>query len=381
MVIKLKVKMSISEKLAIACIAGIVLCFVLYFLIDNVWNGSFVDWFTKNYIQNYISIDSAGREIVRNQPNWPKIKTLLLWVFLLNTVFVLTIIFVISHFYANYKVKLSITQTANMIHSFMEREMEATSIFPGEYSEISTQMVQIKSTMQHHKQIMKEEATRKNDLIAYLAHDLKTPLTSVIGYLSLLDEAPDMPPAQKAKYVHITLDKANRLETLINEFFDITRFNLHQIILEKETIDFSYMLMQMADEFYPLLSAHGNTAILDIDEDLLLHGDAIKLARVFNNIFKNAISYSYPNTEIIISAKASQTAINITFCNKGKTIPTQKLKNIFEKFFRLDDARTTNSGGAGLGLAIAKEIITLHGGSITAQSADEVTTFCVTLPL
>lgn len=94
--------------------------------------------------------------------------------------------------------------------------------------------------MQRHEQILKEEASRKNDLITYLAHDLKTPLTSVIGYLSLMDEAPDMPEAQKARYVHITLDKACRLEKLINEFFEITRYNLQQIILEKETIDLYY---------------------------------------------------------------------------------------------------------------------------------------------
>src|SRR5699024_274718 len=122
-----------------------------------------------------------------------------------------------------------ITQTSHMIHDFMSTDIDnTTSIFPKEYAEISTQMVEIKATMQRHEQILKEEATRKNDLIAYLAHDLKTPLTSVIGYLSLLDEAPDMPMLQRAKYVHITLDKAHRLESLINEFFEITRYNLQQ---------------------------------------------------------------------------------------------------------------------------------------------------------
>ena len=109
---------------------------------------------------------------------------------------------------------------------------------------------------------LKEEGIRKNDLITYLAHDLKTPLTSVIGYLSLLDEVPDMPQAQKEKYIHITLDKANRLEKLINEFFEITRYNLQQIILEKEMVDLYYMLIQMSDEFYPILASHGNTITL-----------------------------------------------------------------------------------------------------------------------
>lgn len=239
----------------------------------------------------------------------------------------------------------------------------------------------LKISVQNNEHAAQEAEQRKNDLIAYLAHDLKTPLTSVIGYLSLLDEAPDMPVEQKAKYVHITLDKAKRLEKLINEFFEITRYNLQNTSLEKETIDLYYMLVQMTDEFYPVLSAHENKIKLDANEDLTVYGDSVKLARVFNNILKNAISYSYPGTEIIVSAKATDASVKIAFCNHGETIPSSKLNSIFEKFFRLDETRATNTGGAGLGLAIAKEIITLHGGSITAESENEITTFFVTLPI
>ena len=112
---------------------------------------------------------------------------------------------------------------------------------------------------------------------------------------------------QKAKYVHITLDKALRLEKLINEFFEITRYNLQQIILEKETIDLYYMLVQMTDEFYPLLAANGNRIELHADEPLSLYGDSEKLARVFNNILKNAIAYSYPGTYIQVTAEKKRT--------------------------------------------------------------------------
>ncbi|MCM1542539.1 MAG: HAMP domain-containing histidine kinase, partial [Blautia sp.] len=216
--------------------------------------------------------------------------------------------------------------------------------------------------------------------ITYLAHDLKTPLTSVVGYLSLLEEAPDMPGEQKAKYIHITLDKALRLERLINEFFEITRYNLQQIILEKENIDLSFMLMQMTDEFYPILREHGNTVVLKAADNLTVYGDSEKLARVFNNILKNAIAYSDAGTEISIWTEENDNTVMIGFRNYGKTIPAQRLDAIFEKFFRLDDARATNTGGAGLGLAIAKEIVTLHGGTISADSRDRVTTFVVKLP-
>lgn len=199
-------------------------------------------------------------------------------------------------------------------------------------------------------------------------------------YLSLLEEASDMPEKQREKYISISLDRALRLEKLINEFFEITRYNLQQIILEKEMTDISYMLVQMADEFYPVLKPKGNKIELKTEEGLSAYVDAEKMARVFNNILKNAVSYSYPNTAIEITAENRNHELVISFSNRGKTIPKHRLESVFEKFFRLDDARATNSGGAGLGLAIAKEIVTLHGGEITAGSENEVTVFTVKLP-
>ena len=292
----------------------------------------------------------------------------------------------VSILYASRQVKAAMRSAGRMIEDYMRHDREALEVFPQGYEEISVRIVEIKADMQRKEQMLREEASRKNDLITYLAHDLKTPLTSVIGYLSLMDEAPDMPASQRAKYVHITLDKALRLEKLINEFFEITRYNLQTIALEKETVNLSFMLEQMTDEFYPLLSDHGNTIRLEVEPDasggpLTLYADGEKLARVFNNILKNAIAYSYPGTAIAVECRTVGDFVRIEVSNRGRTIPPHKLEAIFEKFFRLDDARATNTGGAGLGLAIAKEIVTLHDGSITAASEDEVTSFLVELPL
>lgn len=220
---------------------------------------------------------------------------------------------------------------------------------------------------------------RKDDLVMYLAHDIRTPLTSVIGYLSLLDEAPDMPPAQRARYTHITLEKALRLETLVNEFFEITRYNLSQLPLETGPIDLYYMLVQLIDEFYPILQKNQNTAVLHAPETLAVTGDAVKLARVFNNLLKNAALYSTPGTAIDITATQAEDGVVVRFANQGRTIPAEKLDLLFEKFYRLDEARASG-GGAGLGLAIAREIVARHGGAIAAQSENGVTTFTVTLP-
>ena len=381
--IKLKNKLPKPVKVILIYVIGVLLCFALYYFIDEILNGSFVNWFEENYmIMEYKYIEEAGNNGLVREPNYAKIKVFLLWAFVVGVIIWISVVLLVAHLHSKTKVRQSVTQTSHMIHDFMSTDIDnTTSIFPKEYAEISTQMVEIKATMQRHEQKQKEEATRKNDLIAYLAHDLKTPLTSVIGYLSLLDEAPDMPMQQRAKYVHITLDKTHRLESLINEFFEITRYNLQQIEIEKEPIDLYYMLVQMTDEFYPLLQKHGNSTELNVDENTTIYGDAVKLARVFNNILKNAIAYSYPDSIIKIWTEQNDTAINIYFQNKGKTIPPHKLDSIFEKFFRLDEARTTNTGGAGLGLAIAKEIVTLHGGSISADSKNENITFCVSLPL
>jgi len=238
---------------------------------------------------------------------------------------------------------------------------------------------QVKDKLEMRAKEAQESEQRKNDLVVYLAHDIKTPLTSVIGYLSLLDESQDMPIEQRAKYVHITLDKAYRLESLINEFFEITRYNLQTVPLKKESIDLYYMLIQMVDEAYPQISANGQQVDIHTAEDMTIYGDSDKLARVFNNILKNAIVYGADNSNINISAETRDNMAVIRFENEG-TIPQEKLECIFEKFYRLDDARSTSTGGAGLGLAIAKDIVTLHGGAIEAQSDQSHTVFTIILP-
>lgn len=226
----------------------------------------------------------------------------------------------------------------------------------------------------------KEAEQRKNDLIVYLAHDLKTPLTSVIGYLTLLRDEPNISPALRARYTGVALDKAERLEDLINEFFDITRFNLTHLELEKRPVDLVRMLQQVVDEFDPLLVERDLDCVLELPDTLEYVCDSDKLARVFDNLVRNACYYSPLSTYIKISAAVEEEAIVLAFTNYGVTIPPEKLERIFEQFFRLDSSRASGTGGAGLGLAIAKEIVQLHGGTISAQSENGVTTIAVCLP-
>lgn len=364
--------------------AGLILCFGLYRLFDDLLNGVLLEWLDSQFVQyDWVALDTEGNGYFIAGIRWWRVKEYLFRGLLFLVLLVVLVGRLIVLVYAARREKKVIDDAGRRIGDYMKHDREAADVFPPEYAGISVQMAEIKANIQRHEQALKEEASRKNDLITYLAHDLKTPLTSVVGYLSLLEEAPDMPPEQRAKYVHITLDKALRLEKLINEFFEITRYNLQQIVLEKETVNLSFMLLQMTDEFYPILQTNGNTIKLEsaeASEELNVYADAEKLARVFNNILKNAVAYSYPDTEIRVWYGKCEGKIRIVFQNRGKTIPKQKLDSIFEKFFRLDDARTTNRGGAGLGLAIAREIVTLHDGTITAESENEVTTFIVELP-
>lgn len=238
----------------------------------------------------------------------------------------------------------------------------------------------VKRTLAERKEETAQAERRKDELVMYLAHDIRTPLTSVIGYLNLLEEEPDSPPEQRAKRVHIALDKAYRLETMMNEFFEITRYNSQQITLSREAVDLYYLLVQLADELTPVLAARGNSVALRLDEDLTVRGDAEKLARVFGNILKNAAAYSNPHTEITVSTQRAEQAVIIRFQNRGPDIPREKLEALFDKFYRLDQARSTGKGGTGLGLAIAREIVLLHGGSIRADSENRTVTFTVRLP-
>ena len=263
------------------------------------------------------------------------------------------------------------------IDKLME-ERAAISLSP-ELESVEHKLSDVKRTLAERADKAKRAEQQKNDLVVYLAHDIKTPLTSVIGYLSLLDETPDMPDEEKAKYIHTAWEKANRLRILVNEFFEITRSHSESLPLQKTKVDLYYMIAQISDELYPQLNACGKIIENHVEEDISVYGDSDKLARVFNNILKNAISYSEENSVIKVSARELSEWTVIQFENDGE-IPEEKLNVIFDKFCRLSNARLSETGGSGLGLAIAKNIILLHGGQIKAESSNGRTAFIVEIP-
>ena len=254
---------------------------------------------------------------------------------------------------------------------FLSRDLE----------EVNEYMNRIKFNLRENERIARESEKRKEDLIVYLAHDLKTPLTSILGYLNILKEEDDLSERFKKKYLQICYDKALRLEELINEFFDITRYNLKDIVLEKTPVDFSFMMEQIIYEFKPLLKEKKLNINSDIEPEIILSIDPNKIERVIDNIIRNAINYSYTKNTIDVTVnKDDESFINIRVINKGPTIPAEKLEHIFDEFFRMDPSRDAKTGSAGLGLAIAKSIVVAHNGSINVKSENEITEMVVKLP-
>ena len=250
---------------------------------------------------------------------------------------------------------------------------------PDELKEAEETMNQIKKEALFNERLAKENEQKKNDLIVYLAHDLKTPLTSIIGYLSLLDEEKNLSTKQKNKFIKIALEKSNKLEELINELFEITKYNSETLTIKKEKLNLTLLINQVIDEFYPILKEQNKEINFSTQKDIFIKADSIKMARVFNNLIKNAINYSYDNSKINITTKEDKDLI-ITISNKSKTLSQEQIDKIFDKFYRIDYSRNTKLGGSGLGLAIAKEIIKAHNGKIQVKSENEETTFTITLP-
>lgn len=365
-----KLKFSILlQTVLVTAITVLVGGFLLNYVIDGIYNDSFAKIFVNIlmalHIKEQTAIDLYWRLIGDNKTFFVIVGFLLL--------------FALFFYVALSKMTKYLDQIGDGIENIVSDSNDPVHLIT-ELKPIEIRLNEIKATLRRQAMESVESEQKKNDLVLFLAHDLKTPLTSVVAYLTMLDSHPGMNPEEREKYIHIALEKSMRLGDLINEFFDITRYNLQDIELEPVEINLSLMLEQLADELYGVLQEKHLSCEVEVEENLEVYGDPDKLARVFDNILRNAIAYCYANTKILIGAKQKGKDIEITFTNEGDKIPGTMLQTIFEKFYRVDGSRSSGTGGAGLGLAIAKEIVELHGGRVMAKSDDLKTQFIVTLP-
>lgn len=250
-----------------------------------------------------------------------------------------------------------------------------------EFSCIADSINRMADTVETMKQKEQEAEETKNELITNVAHDLRTPLTSIIGYIDIVNNMPDLSEKQRSEYLKITWEKARKLEKLINELFSFTKISYGGMPMHMEKIDVIKMLEQEADELYPTFKENELECLLETDADsCMIMADGEQLVRVFDNLLGNAIKYGRYGKIIRIRTLTENTQIQIQIVNYGSVIPAENLPFLFEKFYKVDTSRQPSSEGTGLGLAIAKSIVESHGGSISARSSFEGTVFEVVLP-
>lgn len=353
------------------CTSTLVSTVIVILLYLFLWKGRMGEWIVR-LIELWMDIDHEDAFYVYND-YFRGIKEVF-FAAAIVLIFLLLLVFLFRWLTRYFK---EINQGIDCLLSDREEQIRLSQ----EMQPFEIKLNTVQNILIQREQAARAAEQRKNELVMYLAHDIRTPLTSIIGYLRLLEQIPDLPDEEKEKYVHISLEKTYRLEKMINEFFEITCYNTQQITIASKAIDLYYLLTQVIDEHLPLFTEHGNYITFHAAESLEVCGDPERLARVFNNLLKNAVAYSSKGTEITVNAEETPEHIVVTVSNQGKTIPDDKLETLFEKFYRLDESRTSNTGGTGVGLAIAKEIVLLHGGTISADSKNGLTTFTVKLPI
>ncbi len=242
-----------------------------------------------------------------------------------------------------------------------------------EFSQMAENLNNLGDDLQKLLEFEREAEKSKTDLITNIAHDLRTPLTSIIGYLDLLSGkgSSSLSEDQRTKYLKIAYNKSRRLEKLINDLFDFTKLSYGKITMKVGYVDIVKLLEQLLEEAYPNFQEKGLSYELKTNvPSLEIAADGGLIARLFDNLIGNAIKYGAEGKKVIvrINAEIPNDAVEVKVINYGFVIDEKDLPLIFDKFYRADRARSTQTGGTGLGLAIAKDIVTMHGGTITASS-------------
>lgn len=220
----------------------------------------------------------------------------------------------------------------------------------------------------------------KADLITNVSHDLRTPLTSIMGYIGLVKDGRYEDKNTRDEYLNIAFNKSEKLKVLIEDLFEYTKLNNDGIKLNKTKVNITEFLFQLIDELTPLFEENNLSIIKStIEEKILVELDPDKMLRVFENLLTNAIKYSYKPGNIVVGICEKDGYVTISIKNKGENIPQEKVLKLFERFYRVDESRNEKSGGSGLGLAISKNIVSLHGGKIWAECYGDDISFYVKL--
>ncbi|QPJ26187.1 HAMP domain-containing histidine kinase [Listeria seeligeri] len=304
-----------------------------------------------------------------------------IWVVLINyfIIFLITCLF-FSFFYRFMRQRLLKKQLRTINFAVKDGKPVDTESFVPEIQELERN---IESMRERQNKLMKQEEQAqqaRNDLITNVSHDLRTPLTSILGYLSYIHEDRYRDEIELRYYTELVYGKARHLHKLIDDLFSYTRLDSVEYQLKKDELDVIELLSQLVAE-YDGQATERNMQIIEHFEakKLIISGDGNQIMRLFENLFSNALRYGEGNKQIDVSAKQEENMAVVRVTNYGQEISEIDLPYLFERFYKADKNRTTT--GTGLGLAIAKSIVEKHGGIVTAESKNRKTSFIVKLPL
>jgi len=292
------------------------------------------------------------------------------------------IVFLASFLYQMDSVIQYVNEITRGIRQIADGDLE-TIIEPKGEDELTYIATSLNDMTEKLKDLMEKEriAERtKNELITNVAHALRTPLTSIIGYMGFLSADEKLNEELRKRYIEIVYQKAKRLEKLIEDLFSFTKLNYGKIAMKLEQVDIVILLNQLMDDFYPSFENHNLTQeFVTNQSSIVIDGDGNLLARLFDNLINNAIKYGSEGKVIRVEVEESQEHVTVKVINYGYIIPQKELDLIFNKFYRVEQSRSENTGGTGLGLAIVKNIVDMHHGKISVKSSLDGTEFEVVL--
>lgn len=303
-------------------------------------------------------------------------------VIVLGYVLVGIVIFTVTFLILQEKSISYISRISDAVTNISEGDLNTTVEVLGddEFSSMASSLNKMVEDIRWLMDKERESERTKNELITNVAHDLRTPLTSIIGYLELLSGKVQIPQEMQKKYIDIAYAKSKRLEKLIEDLFGFTKMNYGKMTMHVGKVDVVKLLSQLLEEFYP--SFVDKNLSYELQSNVpgkVITADGNLLARLFDNLINNAIKYGADGKRVLVKIQVTEPTVTVSVTNYGYVIPADELPLIFNKFYRVEQSRSTNTGGTGLGLAISKNIVDMHGGSIQVTSDLNGTVFTVKL--
>ncbi len=345
-------------------VSAVIACLIEVFLVANL--SMVADYVLKEGSENMLFLMIAESDVA------------VVLVYLLIGILIFSVSFLLLQEKSIRYISRISDAVENISHGDLNTTVEVVGDdeFSGMAENLNKMVAEIRELMDKER----ESERTKNELITNVAHDLRTPLTSIIGYMELLSAKWDMPEAVQHKYIDIAYTKAKRLEKLIVDLFGFTKLNYGKISMNVGKVDIVKLLGQLLEEAYPSFMDKNLSYELQSNVPAkIIMADGNLLARLFENLINNAIKYGADGKRVVVKVNAEEEIVTVSVINYGYVIPAEELPLIFNKFYRVEHSRSTNTGGTGLGLAIVKNIVDIHGGTVDVSSDSNGTVFTIRL--